>query len=1262
MRNNFRGMSLGVLFCFLVNTVAGDAAFSQNVLAESEYKLATTSIFSGLADLEFKETENLKLVVNAHLLEIARSSETIEIRDLIKYAKDHYKNSIFDKTHVYFSEEPKLPKGLNLPKGYHSLKCRIEGDNDEARTYYTVFSLNKDSDKGFDVEVVTSQEWDNLKKLSKPLTTIPQRASENPKDAETQRRYSELNEGVIDKFIREHIGTKESPGRFTEFKGRAEKLGWNEKYPDRAKPVLYYDDISKQFDGFLWTKIEQQLRRINSAFQFEIAFKNKNVVLIPLKENENLPVVEEKDPVTGEIRKVPVTSHTSANAVYFFIEQKFLNKIMVENHPWIDEEILSFFRKHIVHEMGESFGLPIVKITESGDVLNDLDIVYEAILDGSCYTNEDKTFKDKVENLKKLTENDIVNLDHLRWKSHLTGEDVERDYAAGKFEEIDPKTSQILKDFKDIDDLKTLQTVFSYVINAERFYEFGSNHAAEKDRFERAFGWGVYISTVRAALKTEYGKKLVKFKRAELDAWEKQKEQKKTSQILKDFKDIDDLKTLQTVFSYVIIPERFYAFGSNQAAEKNRCERAFGWNTEIADVRAALKTEYGKKLVKLKRAELQKIENTEKQDSESVFGQIYLTFREIDDMQFVEKALGVLDIDEGVVFSEENKAILRKVFGTENLTKIYDALEINEGQLLLGAYRYKSAQHNAIVSRRKLQEICEKFRGVYDIELIKRVISIIDSENSEDVEENDDVLQNVFGITNLSDIRATLETKEGKLLLEAYRFESKQRAALMREKDLNEIREKFRDIDDLELLEEAIDTLDSQLENISEEESIRMFSKSFPLQKIRTALYSPMGIKLLEAKRMELEEWVRPELLQNQQKTNVKRLIGYVADNFIQKGMAGIPEDDAQPKEKEAFADAIWQINQNLHQYEKIIMYLMVNEKEDNPKLSIRESHKKELERIIEESYPSQFSAGVTKNLIEEAIIIYELNKDTIRDKVFELRKKYENSSMPAVDVSDINGRLELVNIIFERAYGVNFSDFVLYDPIDNQSHKVLKRELERRHDKKIKTYTKMANVVGVKIAPPANRYTLFTFCDMYRGKEFQEDRDAFASRFRLLKIGTGKKTGLSMSILGRMTELRLDPKNVIVQLPSSMADSGVLNKIKEKAPGIKFIIVDTQGLKETKEKRARDEYRKNIYSMMYLARNINRGARKNSKLYRLLRNFVKWHFPIMDDRDAEIDKYMQSLMNNNISGIVNCILSYMPIQKVAEPDAALVSATFMSA
>jgi len=340
----------------------------------------------------------------------------------------------------------------------------------------------------------------------------------------------------------------------------------------------------------------------------------------------------------------------------------------------------------------------------------------------------------------------------------------------------------------------------------------------------------------------------------------------------------------------------------------------------------------------------------------------------------------------------------------------------------------------------------------------------------------------------------------------------------------------------------------------------------------------------------------------------------------------------------------------------------MVNEKEDNPKLSIRESHKKELERIIEESYPSQFSAGVTKNLIEEAIIIYELNKDTIRDKVFELRKKYENSSMPAVDASDINGRLELVNIIFERAYGVNFSDFVLYDPIDNQSHKVLKRELERRHDKKIKTYTKMANVVGVKIAPPANRYTLFTFCDMYRGKEFQEDRDAFASRFRLLKIGTGKKTGLSMSILGRMTELRLDPKNVIVQLPSSMADSGVLNKIKEKAPGIKFIIVDTQGLKETKEKRARDEYRKNIYSMMYLARNINRGARKNSKLYRLLRNFVKWHFPIMDDRDAEIDKYMQSLMNNNISGIVNCILSYMPIQKVAEPDAALVSATFMSA
>ncbi|MBL7072597.1 MAG: hypothetical protein ISS33_02305 [Candidatus Omnitrophica bacterium] len=1262
MRSNLKGMSLGVLFCFLVNTVAGDAAFSQNVLAEAEYKLATQSIFSGLADMEFRESENLKLVVKAHLLEIARGSEKIKIKDLINYAKDHYKNSIFDKTHVYFSEEPKLPKGFNLLGGYHALKCRIKDENDETRTYYAVFSLNKDSDKGFDIEVVASREWDNLKKLSNPLTTLPQRASEKPKDAETQRRYSELNEGVIDKFIREHIGTKENPGRFTEFTGRAKKLGWNTKYPNRARPGRYYEPISGQFDNFLWAKIEQQLRRINTVFQFEIAFKNKNIVLIPLEKNENLPVIEERDPITGKIRKVSVSSHTSKNAVYFFIKQEFLNKIMTDNNPWNDNEIISFFRKRIVHEIGESFGLPIVQITENGRVLNDLDIIYEALIDGSYYTNADGEFDTKVQNLKKLTQNDIVNLDHLRWKSPITGEDVERDYAAEKFEEIDEKAGQILQNFKNISDLKTLEIVFGYVIGMEDFYEFTRDYPDQNRLFCRAFGNKTAINSVRKALKTEHGKRLVAFKKAELDAWKKEVQDEKDSRILQNFKNISDLKTLDIVFGYVIRMENFYEFTRNYPEEDRLFSGAFGNETAIDSVRDALKTEYGKRLVAFKKAELDAWEKEVQDEKESrilqnfknisdlktldivfgyvirmedfyeftrdypeqnrlfcrafgdktainpvrkalkteygkrlvafkeaeldamnkddgkekVFSEAYLNFRKVEFIESVENVLSIMDSKEEDNISA-NEDVFENVFGTTNLSDISNALETKEGKLLVEAYRFEIEQHNALLSELKLREICENFRKAQFIESVENVLSIMDSKEDGNISANKDVFKNVFDTTSLPDIRIALETKEGKLLTEAYRFEIAQNNVGKAENAQREICENFRSVDDVELLEDAINAIDSPLEEVNSTENKNILKSAFGtdvLATARIALGSSIGKNLLDARRTEI-------MVHKEKKKEEKR-------QLVFKNFKNITNMSALSK----------------------IMEII-----DSDQATITDPF---LISLFLREFP-----GLTAEL--------EFMRKALETKQGRLLKK--------VKQMEIERWMEWLNKEHEKN---------LKSVEENITHQ--------------NNIIKMAKKVGTKITPPSCRYTLFTFNDMYVGDEFKEDKSAFASRFRLLRIGTGKTKGLSRSILSRMTKLGLEPKNVIVQLPSSMADSDVLTKIKEKAQGIKFIVVDTQELKGITDECSREQYRRNIYSMMYLARNINGETRKDSELYLFLRRFVKWHFPVMEERDAEIGKYMQALMENDLLTIIGFALSCMPIQKVAEPNAALTSATFIYA
>ncbi|MCX5677805.1 MAG: triose-phosphate isomerase, partial [Candidatus Omnitrophica bacterium] len=217
----------------------------------------------------------------------------------------------------------------------------------------------------------------------------------------------EKNERVIDKFIRERIVA----GDFAEMKGRAEKLDLDQRFPSRIKSKLY-------FENFL-PLLQDDLEKFLGIFNISLstAFDGKNIVFIKVPQGVDYPVIYENgQPIT-------VKSHTSENAVYFFLDKiKFerleRDSILLDGtHSDICFgqilAIISISLDTIVHEIGVAYGLPY-EITPEGEIVNDLDKAY-----AQDYLELGDKLLTQFPRLRNLTK---ANLD----KNLLT-----RDYAAG---------------------------------------------------------------------------------------------------------------------------------------------------------------------------------------------------------------------------------------------------------------------------------------------------------------------------------------------------------------------------------------------------------------------------------------------------------------------------------------------------------------------------------------------------------------------------------------------------------------------------------------------------------------------------------------------------------------------------------------------------------------------------------------------------------------------------------------------------------------
>jgi len=224
--------------------------------------------------------------------------------------------------------------------------------------------------------------------------------------------------------------------------------------------------------------------------------------------------------------------------------------------------------------------------------------------------------------------------------------------------------------------------------------------------------------------------------------------------------------------------------------------------------------------------------------------------------------------------------------------------------------------------------------------------------------------------------------------------------------------------------------------------------------------------------------------------------------------------------------------------------------------------------------------------------------------------------------------------------------------------------EKNDQHKKKIKTLKEYANIVGKLIAPPVSNYTLFTAYDLATDKEYDEDIKEYGSRFKLERISTDKPEDIVEKVLDVIKDKGLKGENIIVQLPEEFAQNRYnLDELLSAAPGIKFMVIDTKGLKEEDSEEDRKQYRNIIYNMMRLARNIDKNA--DSMVSSLLNYFVDYCFDnTMDSamREASITIYLDAISHNRILEMLNTVLSYKYMTKHTLPDKALIVKPLVSA
>jgi len=391
--------SIKIITLMLAISLLADLDFSRTYIkdaaADRVDTLSPPLKCDDLLGVEHKDIGRIMLALQGNIMSITKGADIAALGRKIEK-----ENTIFDPVDMqFFFNERKV-----LGNGFYSVMCRV-WDNCQSgvsRTYYAVFSLEKNEDKGYPLYVYTQREYERYAGLSDRTGNFPERKR---KDRVTIERYMRMNEGIIDKYIRDRIAS----GDFAEINERSKELGWDKRFPARKLPPCYWP---KAYLGRMKSYLDSFLSHFGTSI--DKAFEGKNIVFIKV-DGDVYPVV------TLRGRDIKVGSHTSPNAVYFFVGEDIFdllngNAVSIKADPVKVKEALDSLSLRFLHEVGVNYGLSF-EVTGKGDKGNVSNDIFQAYC--SYYLNEPVgSILSRYPGLKKLKYN-TVDLDKINGRDYL---------------------------------------------------------------------------------------------------------------------------------------------------------------------------------------------------------------------------------------------------------------------------------------------------------------------------------------------------------------------------------------------------------------------------------------------------------------------------------------------------------------------------------------------------------------------------------------------------------------------------------------------------------------------------------------------------------------------------------------------------------------------------------------------------------------------------------------------------------------------------
>ena len=433
-------VSLIIAASFIFTNNLSGVAFGKPLVPAAD-TLASSSFFDGIAPKDEKR------VAAAFILQVAaqRGTPLRDMQNLDRESIPEIEDTIFDGIPYFFFNEAEP-----INEKYAVLKCRIHGVGlTPARTYRLIVSRRLydegvpmiDNHIYLDGVYTEKQYMENADSVLKLLKAT----KEGLAIKKEQSRYEEANQRIIDRFIKGIIDT----GEFAELKGRAESLGWDEKYPDRIKPKYLWapellDSIASRLDLFL--------KPLGTSAKK--AFEDKNIVFVKTPHNpSSKPDLEKTYPhITINGRHIAVVSHQSRNALYFLIPEETFSEhnwnLNVQINPGAGKysalmrDEYEFFLEPSAHEVGVAYNLPFGLL--DGKLDNATDEAYRVFLGNKSTPDQNGLGSQQIVELyakhpelyrlkKKPSNLDFITVDSE------TGEEITRDYAWGMAKKI--KTS-----------------------------------------------------------------------------------------------------------------------------------------------------------------------------------------------------------------------------------------------------------------------------------------------------------------------------------------------------------------------------------------------------------------------------------------------------------------------------------------------------------------------------------------------------------------------------------------------------------------------------------------------------------------------------------------------------------------------------------------------------------------------------------------------------------------------------------------------------